>query len=155
MKSTMAFFSEGQQSTGNTFQAAAVFATATPTVTPTLEPTATPTETPVPTITPTPTNTPTPTPVGDVLPAFSVFRKTSCTAQVLNNNSQIRTDKLTAWSLTRGTWNVENVRTVNLLFGSNPFFNTDQTVSANETATFSGLSTPVILDKAAQAWCSR
>jgi hypothetical protein len=89
----------------------------------------------------------------------------------LNNNSQIRTDKLTAWSLTRGTWNVENVttsggnfvitarliavRTVNLLFGSNPFFNTDQTVSANETATFSGLSTPVILDKAAQAWCSR
>jgi hypothetical protein len=63
MKSTMAFFSEGQQSTGNTFQAAAVFATATPTVTPTLEPTATPTETPVPTITPTPTNTPTPTPV--------------------------------------------------------------------------------------------
>lgn len=61
MQSAMAFFSDEKQSTDNTFQAIAVFATATPTssptptASPTLEPTATPTETPSPTLTPTPT----------------------------------------------------------------------------------------------------
>ncbi len=55
MQSAMAFFSDEKQSTGNTFQAIAVFATATPTASPTPEPSATPTETPIPTSTPTPT----------------------------------------------------------------------------------------------------
>jgi hypothetical protein len=100
-----------------------------------------------------------------------VFRKTTCTAVAISQNTQIRTDKLNAWSLKRGTWNLESVgvgsgefivhvrliaiRTVNLLFAGNPFFNPDVTVPANEPATFTGASTPIILDKAAKAWCAR
>ncbi len=138
--------------------------TASPTTSPTSSPTATPTSS----ITPSPTSTPVP-PVGEVLPAFSVFRPTMCSALLITNNTQIRTDKLGAVTLRRGIWNVENlvntppnvsvqarliaIRTVNLLFGNNPFFGLDRTVSANTASTFNAASVEGALQKAAQAWC--
>jgi plastocyanin len=142
--------------------------TVAPTASPTLAPTASPTMSPVPTVVPTISPTATPTP-GEVLPAFSVFRRTSCTAALVNNATQIRTDKLNAITLKRGTWNVLSlqnnpptvsaqvklisVRTVNLMFGNNPFFGLDRTVAANFTTTFTDTSVDGVLGDARDAWC--
>ncbi len=148
-----------------------VTASATPTAVPTVSPTVVPTATPVITATPVPTVSPSPTPAGEVLPLFSVFRRTACTATLINNNTQVRTDKLDAVTLLRGTWNVQNfvntppnvslqvqlvsVRNVNLLFGSNPFFGLDRTVAASKNATFTAASANGVLQKASEAWCAQ
>jgi hypothetical protein len=162
-------------------------ATASPTASPimTIAPTSSPlvtaspmpTVTPIPTIAPTlvPTATPASTPVVtaapemNVLPGFSVFRKTTCSALFLSNNSIVQTDKLSSAYIKRGTWNVlsltnqngvaeasmklASIRTINLFFGGNPFFSGDMTESGDLVKTFSAPSNQGILNQASSAWC--
>ncbi len=158
-------------------------ATAVPTASPILTPTATPSNSPIPTavasasvspiptVTASPTMVPSPsnTPRGEILPGFSVFRKTTCRAVMFNNNTQIYTDKLGPVILKRGLWNVSSfsstanivtiqlrlvsIRTVNLLFGGNPFFGLDRTISADRSAIFEGNSVSSVLQKAGASWC--
>lgn len=142
--------------------------TATPV--PSMTPTATPEVTPVPTTVPTPTAAPTasPTSTPEILPGFSVFRQTQCSARIVGNN--VQTDRLTSTRLIRGTWSLNSltqngqtlsaevtlrsVRLVNLFFRGTPFFNADRSVVPTPvTATFQGSAAQEILDKAATAWC--
>lgn len=143
--------------------------TATPTTAPTVAPTATAIPTVMPTVMPTPTATPFPTPV--VLPSFSIFRATTCSAQLVSNNTQVVTDELSNVYLNRGLWNVESsvpvingismnlrlfqVQQLNLLFRANPFFGGFKVTPANRLETITGLNTQDVLNKASAAWCAR
>jgi plastocyanin len=159
--------------------------TASPTVAPTVIASPTMSPTPVPSVTVTPTASPSPTvaptatptpsapsaPLPAVLPGFSVFRSTACTAQINTGNTQVLTDKLSSIYMTRGYWNVTSitpvnngislsavlyqVQKINLLFGGNPFFGGNRVTLANETAVFEGTTVPVVLQKASSAWCLR
>lgn len=140
----------------------------TPTLTP--SPTTSPTQSPVPSATPNPTGSSTPTPGGQVLPAFSIFRPTTCSTSI-DLNGKLLTEKLSPIFLKQGVWTIESnnninglinvgarlnsIRTVNLLFGGNPFFGADKTVLTNEFQTFKGLTLNDVLVTAKTSWCSR
>lgn len=103
-----------------------------------------------------------------MLPDFSVFRKTACSARV--QGGQVVTDLLGSVRLIRGVWDIVSlsqddegvdlevdlayVRVVNLFFRGLPFFGADRiNTDVSTQISFSSDSLEGVLEDASVAWC--